>query len=699
MAYLGNTLINGSLRCLNKAYFNDLSVGGAMEVTSLSTTGNASIGGTLAVTGTSTLTGATTIAGTLTLTKTTDLSALIIGTSTNKHLAIDNDEIQAMTNASSVNDLYINRDGGTVYIPNLNSNNGVITNLNASETTTNNLVVNNTLKSFKWDISNVANLANDFMIAPTIEISSTGKVTISLVDSEYRFTFADSSTITTDEFAGCKWYSGAKVRFTAQINDVLLSNVEGTLTSNMNTTSGAVTISTDLTSDDISGLDINTAYNASGSTIMLYEITQSGNESTTYPVGIHMTAYGTNNSYYIDMYGGNEPSSPTPVQPVFRIGNLGGVTYNGSTLDSQWGVYTYNGFFEGAVVSTEGSIGGFIIADGKLYTDGHPDYNTNAAGIYIGSDYIALGQKGRVRFRDTGIAYIGNWTLNGSNSRFYYGTIGNDKAINISTGTSSTTDIGGSGTDTHYWTITSGANFGVTREGTLYANDAHIQGDITANSLYLGDYKNKETNYFLFDGTNLSAKVDSLELSSGIDLDGIIDNITNQDNELNTVATQLSNIQTDLSQISLQVIKIANKDAFYNGDIINVYYTTPTGTVPTLHNYPAEPLFYIFDTCCDSNGTLYCSDNLICGTANYDTYLDTLATDGQGGYYIFEVNDGVYSWRELTLAEYQAASNQYASIDLGNNSVTISASMNSITTQLLIDSMGVKTSNNKLFCC
>ena len=523
MAYLGNTLINGGLRCLNKAYFNDLSVGGAMEVASLSTTGNASIGGTLAVTGTSTLTGATTIAGTLTLTKTTDLSALIIGTSTSTHLAIDNDEIQAMTNASSVNDLYINRDGGTVYIPNLNSNNGVITNLNASETTTNNLVVNNTLKSFKWDISNVANLANDFMIAPTIEISSTGTVTISLVNSKYCFTFADSSTITTDEFAGCKWYSGAKVRFTAQINDVLLSNVEGTLSSNMNPTSGAVTISTDLTSDDISGLDVNTAYNASRSTIMLYEITQSGDESTTYPVGIHMTAYGTNNSYYIDMYGGNEPSFPTPVQPVFRIGNLGGITYNGSTLDSQWGVYTYNGFFEGAIVANSGLIGGFTIDNDRLYT----------------------------------------------------GTLNETDGVLVTSGVTNNFNIGDSGTSSHTWAFTAKDAFGVTTDGTVYANDVNIGGTIKATSLYIGDYSGKVKDYleYALDNTSntykLDLKTDWLNFNSETDTITVGD-ITGKNLSITDDAIYINNGSTPIASFGANQITLGIGE----NDIRNVITNT-----------------------------------------------------------------------------------------------------------------------------
>ena len=538
MAYLGNTLINGSLRCLNKAYFNDLSVSGTMTVAALSTTGNATIGGTLGVTG------ATTIAGTLTLTKTTDVSgtannspALIIGgTATGKHIEIDFDEIQAKTNGTSVGDLWINNDGGTVYIKNLNSTTstiatGNITTLNASSTTTTNLVVNDTLKSFKWDISNVANLANDFMVAPTIEISSTGTVSISSLNTSTgacTLTFSDSTQITSDEFAGCKWYKGSKVRITVDLNGKLNSNIEGTLSAHMNPTAGSLTISTTL--ENFSGLSNATGINASGATIMLYEIAESTSNETTHPVGIRMTAYGTNNSSYIDMYGGTASTDYT--HPIVRIGRLNGITFNGKTfgtneLPAAWGIYTLNGYFEGAVVAKEGKIGEWIIDSKKIYTgtwgaansammspgttstDGNKSIGgsdsisgwtfTSGANFGVNKDGSLYANKGK----------IGGWNI-GSNA-ITNGTWGANNSAMVCTGSSTAKVIGGSDSISG-WTFTSGANFGVTKTGALYASDANISGAVNATALHVGS--STSANHLIYENSTIDLQTDWLRFDS-----------------------------------------------------------------------------------------------------------------------------------------------------------------------------------------
>lgn len=516
MAYLGNTLINGSLRCLNKAYFNDLSVSGTMTVASLSTTGNATIGGTLGVTG------ATTIAGTLTLTKTTDVSgtannspALIIGgTATGKHIEIDLDEIQAKTNGTSVGDLWINNDGGTVHIKNLNSTTSTITTSNittlkASDAIADNLTVNNVLKSSKWDISNVANLANDFMVAPTIKISSSGTVTIASLNATTktcRLTFSDSSQINSDEFAGCRWYAGSKVRVTFTVNGTLNSNIEGTLVSNMNPTAGTLTI--DVTLDNTTNL-ANGTYEADDSTIMLYEISNNGTLS---PVGIRMTAYGTNNSSYIDMYGGTATTDYT--HPIVRIGRLNGITFNSKTfgtddLPAAWGMYTLNGYFEGAIIANEGKIANFTIASDKLYTGTHSAYNTNADGIFISNTYISFGKQALTYFKNDGTGKIGNWKIDSIS--LYNGTFGTANSAMVCTGSSTAKVIGGSESISG-WTFTSGANFGVTKTGALYANDVNISGAVNATALHVGS--SSSTNHLIYENNNIDLQTDWLRFDN-----------------------------------------------------------------------------------------------------------------------------------------------------------------------------------------
>ena len=219
MAYLGNTLINGSLRCLNKAYFNDLSIGSDVEIAGKTTTNQLVVS-------------AENLGNLVTTNSSTGTIPVIIGNPTSKHIAMDVDDIQSKANATSANTLYINYGGGAVYLSNgekICANNGAfraeslgtsnnyiptayittltsttsnIATLNASTGTVQDLEVKNVLKSFKWDCSNVANLANDFMVAPTIEIATDGKVSVSKNGSDYIFTFADSNTIKSDEFAG-----------------------------------------------------------------------------------------------------------------------------------------------------------------------------------------------------------------------------------------------------------------------------------------------------------------------------------------------------------------------------------------------------------------------------------------------------------------------------------------------------------------
>ena len=551
MAYLGNTLINGSLRCLNKAYFNDLSIGSDVEIAGKTTTNQLVVSGG-------------DVSNLVATNSSTGNISVIIGNPISKHIAMDVDDIQSKANATSANALYINYGGGRIYLSNgtkiyadngvfkadslgtsnsripnayittLDATTGNITTLKTADVTADNVTVNNVLKSSKWDISNVANLANDFMVAPTIKISSSGTVNIASLNDIAKtctLTFSDATQINSDEFGGCKWYKNSKVRVTFTVNGTLNSNIEGIVKNNMNTNAGSLAI--DVTLDNITGL-ANGTYNATDATIMLYEIASGSN---LYPVGIRMTAYGTNNSSYIDMYGGTASTDYT--HPIVRIGRLNGITFNGKTfgtneLPAAWGIYTLNGYFEGAVVAKEGKIGEWIIDSKKIYTgtwgsnnsammspgttstDGNKSIGgsdsisgwtfTSGANFGVNKDGSLYANKGK----------IGKWVI--ETDRLHIGNLGDTTSVVLSTGITSTTDIGGSGTRTSEnaltWVFTAGNKLGVTNNGVLYANDVNVTGAVNATALHVGS--SSSANHLIYENSTIDLQTDWLKFDSGV---------------------------------------------------------------------------------------------------------------------------------------------------------------------------------------
>lgn len=82
---------------------------------------------------------------------------------------------------------------------------------------------------------------------------------------------------------------------------------------------------------------------------------------------------------------------------------------------------------------------------------------------------------------------IGGWTLNSDGFYITNSIPGyNANTLIFSKGTASTNAIGGSDTTSKNWMISAGTGFGVTTTGALYANDAHISGEITATSGTIG---------------------------------------------------------------------------------------------------------------------------------------------------------------------------------------------------------------------
>lgn len=539
IAVLNDLIVNGSARFLNKLYANDIDIGSDVVISGKTTTGQLVINGG---------------------TNFSNLSSgdsngapLVIGNPASRHIAIDADEIAGKNNATSRGHLWLNYGGGNVYLStgqqiyanngtfttptlratNIGDNNNVVSTAfiatgnittlntnaisNAGAIVTRDMEVIDTLKSYKWDISHVANLANDFTVSPTLQLASGATIQFSAINTSTKvctFTVTDSSSISSDSLGGVTWTQYSKVKFTMNLNDVVNSNCDGYLTVKMNSTAGTLVISGTL--DDVTGLATGTNYNAEGATIMLYEV-GAGSQSTTYPVGIRMTAYGSNKRSYIDIYGGTSTSSWT--SPHVRIGNVGGLTFNGKTLGNQWGIYTDKGYFSGAIVSKEGNIGGFFIDQTNIHNNVTSLTDTSHTGIYLGTDgirnYNTTGSK-HVTIKDGTITAnsvdltgaikatsgtIGGWNIgtDANKSLYYGGTTPSATNLVLSKGTvANSTSVGGS-TGSLSWMILAGNKFGVTTGGVLYANSATISGAINATELNVGSASS--SNHLIYNST------------------------------------------------------------------------------------------------------------------------------------------------------------------------------------------------------
>ena len=363
MAILSNLLVNGESRLLGKLYTNDISIGNDLTVSGKTTTTQLVVSSTVNQNKNSSVNSST---GNL---------AVIIGSPTGKHIAMDSDEIAAKNGVTTASTLWLNYGGGAVNLSTdakIVANNGTLTAPTISNTTltsttatitTGNITTANTnniyntgniynkngrietdvIRSNVWDIVSTQNLGGSFIVAPTIMIKDGSTVTITSVSGTTIVgSIKDTTNITSDSFGGHTWSQNSKIKITGKLtsgNDhYVLGTCDGTLTAKMNTTSNTINFSVTC---NASTLPQNGTYTITGGTVMMYNVGGSN------LVGIELTSYGTDKYTYIDIYNGSNG-----IKPVARLGKLdnlstatyGNIKVNGDNLTG-YGIYTNNGFF------------------------------------------------------------------------------------------------------------------------------------------------------------------------------------------------------------------------------------------------------------------------------------------------------------------------------------------------------------------
>lgn len=536
---------------------------GAVSAATLSSSGNATIGGTLGVTGAATF--SNTLNATGNITSTNNLYANGGKLYLNSKLAADG--------KTTANTLVINGSGnfseGT-YIKNklksdtLDATTLSATTLSASSASfSGDVTVNGVLNSNEMQTNIVKAVGGQLYVSPTYVAGTSATIACTNSDASYVWFTISDSAITGLAYGGANWYSGSKIMFTGVVKanlsgqpDIVFASSPGELTANMNASNNNLQIKVkyDKASTYFSSAGTNLTW--SDMSVMMYQINNSG---TLYPIGVYIKAYGNDNkNSYIDIYGGTSATTSA------RLGLLDGVPAmaNGTT-PTGWGIYTNHGYFDGTIVSNSGTIGNFTLGD---------DLRS------------------------------GTWGTSGS--------------VLVSPGYSpsnaESVSIGGSPATGNTWAFTSGNNFGVTTSGSLYASSANISGTIsaganstigpwsvTATSIYKGNATMGSATtgaaYFGDNGLSITDKFKvtaaGLLSATGADISGEIHASSGSTfGDTNGQYLQINNASLDLYNSTINIMHIGYGEGIdRNGNISYAPYFTfgerGTGDTPYVGNY------------------------------------------------------------------------------------------------------------------
>lgn len=452
-------------------------------------------------------------------------------------------------------------------IPELESQNITVTGL---------LDVQGDLHTNSWTNSNIATIAGNFYIAPTI---ITGVCSESDFNAQPRQAGLLISAIENGSASNGWWQItifGSNILSSIKYEDQILPNLESDQVdendSNFNawSTGSTVMITGSIIKDNVT-YPLGTLKGVLGgaissSSVTITKITDSINNNPStlqeygegafryadiqislykrkygdnlYPLGILMSAQGRASKSFIDIYNGANISDEGPLVrqettassdygglaiPMVRIGNLRGLpnlltgdfTDDNNCLPKGWGIYTENGYFSGTVVATAGNIGGAEIENNMLKVTSANIVSLDAKTIQNVESLSTLTANmgtltaGRIQGgspnmsgfmfiapEDYGIYIESEDTIYNANKLYYY-LNENDEYIPLDTESLNDGDsldpeityyepsvepIRISDSDNKIdWRLILGSNFGIDRNGILYAENVRLRGSVIAS--------------------------------------------------------------------------------------------------------------------------------------------------------------------------------------------------------------------------
>lgn len=501
MAQLGNLLVKGSSRFLNKAYFEDVyicgnvSTGGKLDITANEGKSILSLNGKKALEVYDTW---------LNINESRDFtSGIYCGTG-----VLRTDGEFQVSNIKTGVKFKVNNSSLASYVPSTFSaqatfNGGLIaSSANISEEICNTLIVKDELRSAKWNIDNITNLGSTFYVSPCIIFTNPSVYVNNISGTLVTLTITDNS-ITSSTIGGETWTNGSKVKLIGRIGNSALGTINGVLKRDLNSsTAKTAYISLDFPNTDLIKFSAGATY--SGSDVgdlkmMMYEVNKNVNGTAkNRPIGILLSSYGENKKPCIDIYNGDIEDG----SPVARMGYLNGLPSVNGVSPTGYGFYAAgNAYFNGTLVSSSGKIGGFSLSENSIQNGSW----AQSGGVLIctgTNSYASIGGSDSIN----GWCFTAGNTFGVTKTGELYATSGKIGEFNIDSkylqSSDGTVGLSAISDDWAFWAggvNTDTAKFRVNRAGKLWASNATIAGEITATSGKIGKYT--IDNYLLITGS------------------------------------------------------------------------------------------------------------------------------------------------------------------------------------------------------